>query len=545
MSVSQLSKKLGVEYKRGFEEIKLVGNAFAHPEFPKLMHVFGKLGLQSLVVEVPSNVSLAPHIKSLKSGRATGVVLCASDISASSNDALLGKGSFAKLEKNLSTARKSGMEVEINFIVTKKNWVKLPDIIEFYREKGVYLHFNELMPLGDVERAEKMIMSREESRRFWNAVVGWKDNNPVNIGGHSNLIDNSEPCQFFDTVYINEAGLVQTCPLDQYFRSSGVKRKNNPQNTHCGACFKWVNPKDGYTKGKKTCTAKDQLVKEVFMAYESLKDKKAASSFKAGDFSKEMFTKKNFDSISDAFGMIKRLETLKVNWVDNYHASGRDAVMPLNNKSNLRYRFCRKESSKTLPLKDALQSLNELDFCGQKNIFLAGGDILLYPHLKKLLKELDKKKFAVSLMLDGWNFKKHKAFILRSKIRALYFNVFGSTPEMHDKEVGVKGAFTRIMDNLEDLLEAEAGSPIMLGFNYILTEKNFSQLEQLIDFAGMLNAEAVNIVPVQDFCVGVKLRYIPSPKTMSKVNKLCLGGGASKSMRLGINLFGKSKIFQV
>ena len=517
LSVQKLRNILVDDFKQMFAHVEIVGNAFLHPQFEKLLDMLKALKLEELSLYVPVGIQIKEYAVLLAQKKVDTIKMYMTGIDARTNDMFLGKGAFRVLQENIMAAQKEGLRVAVEFLVNQKNWLTLPDVIEYAQAKSISVVFTEMMPLGSFKKKEAAMIKGNDLLMFWNALLKWKERNDLPlVGGYSAFIDNNGGCEYARTVFINEHGNTAACYLDSLFAQSG---KNKTANKKCADCFSWKvwQKIKMVERGKKETPKridekKEAIFKEVFKAYDEIKNSRKQSEEIAGKLkiAGEDFEGQSLLAVAEAFQIVKRLGGIKIDWQDAYQTRKNKTLFRIN--ANCEYKKIKK-------------IIQDIRFSGMKDITLmgeSGYDILRHKALRHILGDLQKGGFTVTAYLGGFHSKKDEQIFHRFGVGQYFFEVYGANAETHDRLARKKGSFDEIMASMEGLLEKKEAGEIQMGLGYVLSEENAAELSQMVGFAGML-AIGLSVIPIQEKYSKCGSKLIPQRNTLKAAEDLCRG----------------------
>ena len=152
----------------------------------------------------------------------------------------------------------------------------------------------------------------------------------------------------------------------------------------------------------------------------------------------------------------------------------------IENKCLLKCRHCSSCASSCgqkmdYAVSDMVSFLNKLK--GTKEIYLTGGEPLLYPEIVVLLKHLPiSEEYAEQLACSG--------------LKVCYLSVYSCIKEEHDWMTNVEGAFDLTRVSISHLKKAG----IDVRFNSVITSRNQGQLPELIEMAKVYGATEVRLL---------------------------------------------------
>ncbi|MFX1410594.1 MAG: radical SAM protein [Promethearchaeota archaeon] len=104
-----------------------------------------------------------------------------------------------------------------------------------------------------------------------------------------------------------------------------------------------------------------------------------------------------------------------------------------------------------LNTEEALNLVKELYSCGYKGVALMGGEPLIRNDWYQIAKEVKKYKMELSIVTNGLNISKHIQKLKKLETDCVALSLDGGTPETHDYLRGIKGAFSKTLDAINQL----------------------------------------------------------------------------------------------
>jgi len=125
-------------------------------------------------------------------------------------------------------------------------------------------------------------------------------------------------------------------------------------------------------------------------------------------------------------------------------------------------------------------------------LLIFGGEPLLYPQFKELIREAKKRRLWVHLVTNGTLLPDLADFLVEQGVEGVAISLDGP-PAIHDLIRGVNGAFNLASAGAKALIEArrrQKKSGPMLGFSFTITKHNYEGMHDAIEYAISLNADA-------------------------------------------------------
>lgn len=140
---------------------------------------------------------------------------------------------------------------------------------------------------------------------------------------------------------------------------------------------------------------------------------------------------------------------------------------------------------------DMINFLSQIE--EKKEIYLTGGEPLLYPNLKSLIgnlktniSNLDIGMFTTGIMKDKMGIKsiskEYARELVKAGLKVCYVSVYSDNEEEHDWMTKLQGSFTLLNNSIRYLRE----EGVEIRFNSVVTAKNIKCFERIIDYAEMM-----------------------------------------------------------
>ena len=151
------------------------------------------------------------------------------------------------------------------------------------------------------------------------------------------------------------------------------------------------------------------------------------------------------------------------------------------------------EVNKDLPGPLAFRMIDELANHGGNSVTLSGGEPLLHPEIRKILKHAG-PKVEIRLLTNGTLINRAWADFLADMNIFIQISIDGSTKEIHDSIRG-KGTFEKSLKALEYL--QEAGLRERINFSTTVMNQNLHDLPRIISLAERLDVPLVRFLPLR------------------------------------------------
>ena len=151
----------------------------------------------------------------------------------------------------------------------------------------------------------------------------------------------------------------------------------------------------------------------------------------------------------------------------------------------------RSEELSTDEIKSLIDSLSSL---GTMYLSMSGGEPFLRKDIFDLVKYGKSRGLGLHISSNGTLITRGAARRLNALgLDAITISLDAVTPEIHDAIRGVKGAFEKAVSAIKNLVECKRRTQV--GINAIVTDLNFHELPELVDFAAELGADGVRLQP--------------------------------------------------
>ena len=126
---------------------------------------------------------------------------------------------------------------------------------------------------------------------------------------------------------------------------------------------------------------------------------------------------------------------------------------PCNEKCVHCYRHCLNTQKGFLSVEQAKSALEQAKNLGAKSVTITGGEALLNPNWKEIIKIADELEFRVSLFTNGTLLKEEDAdFLLTVKhLKEVQFSLYALDEDIHDSITGLKGSCIKTKNAIQIL----------------------------------------------------------------------------------------------
>jgi radical SAM protein with 4Fe4S-binding SPASM domain len=164
----------------------------------------------------------------------------------------------------------------------------------------------------------------------------------------------------------------------------------------------------------------------------------------------------------------------------------------LNHNCNLKCIHCYIDQANTaqLSLKRLCGLFDELLELNGLMLALTGGEPLIHPDFKKIVREAAGRGFILELLTNGILIDEALAGLLRrSRVSKVQISLYGHTPEVHEAITRSKGSFRKTLRGIK--LLRDAGVKVSLACS--LTKQNFRHWRAIRDMAEKQLGQSIKI----------------------------------------------------
>jgi MoaA/NifB/PqqE/SkfB family radical SAM enzyme/GT2 family glycosyltransferase len=166
---------------------------------------------------------------------------------------------------------------------------------------------------------------------------------------------------------------------------------------------------------------------------------------------------------------------------DTFPLMPKRLILMITRHCNLKCEFCdvpaAEKKEKTMQKEDAFRVIDSAARLCIKEIILTGGEPLLHPHLFEIADFANSKNISITLTTNGTLIKSNIERILKSKFSCICISIDGKE-DTHDNLRNQKGAYKDTMDAIELLRQHR----INIAINFVVTNKNIYELEEIYDY---------------------------------------------------------------
>ncbi|MFH1229020.1 MAG: radical SAM protein [Candidatus Aenigmatarchaeota archaeon] len=174
----------------------------------------------------------------------------------------------------------------------------------------------------------------------------------------------------------------------------------------------------------------------------------------------------------------------------------------ITNKCNMRCKMCDRwqwiksnpKLSKEMSLEQLKKLFSEMKSIGTEKILLSGGEPLMRPDFKEIIKSIRSHGMKVTIVTNGTLMDDGIASTLAGAGAETIFSIDGSDAGIHDLSRGVKGTWVKAMDGISMIVSANAkvrrGS---VGINYTVQPLNAHDAYDVVELADKLKVDFIRL----------------------------------------------------
>ncbi|MDF2954694.1 radical SAM protein [Candidatus Alkanophaga liquidiphilum] len=152
------------------------------------------------------------------------------------------------------------------------------------------------------------------------------------------------------------------------------------------------------------------------------------------------------------------------------------------------------DKSEELSIDEIESLIDSLSSLGTMYLSMSGGEPFLRKDIFDLIKYGKSRGLGLHISSNGTLITKGIAKRLNALgLDAITISLDAVTPEIHDEIRGVKGVFEKAVSAIKNLIECKRHTQV--GINAIVTDLNFHELPELVDFAAELGVDGVRLQP--------------------------------------------------
>jgi radical SAM protein with 4Fe4S-binding SPASM domain len=181
----------------------------------------------------------------------------------------------------------------------------------------------------------------------------------------------------------------------------------------------------------------------------------------------------------------------------------------LTNKCNLKCSYCYGDYN---PSNKDFMDLGKIEWLmpllkskGVSHIELSGGEPLIHPHFKKILKISFENFSSVAILSNGVLFDDELfSTIIQHKDQiALQISIDGCTAEVNSLVRGVRNTWNKSLKTIQKLIE----NNIKIRVGYIITKENMHELKNTLELMKKIGVKHFVFTPVNGLGRGINLKY--------------------------------------
>lgn len=179
-----------------------------------------------------------------------------------------------------------------------------------------------------------------------------------------------------------------------------------------------------------------------------------------------------------------------------------------------------KKEMSTSEIKSLLDELAALPSAG---VSFYGGEPLVRPDIIELMEHAHRTGMLVHLATNGFLIDRKMAErIVRAGTDAVSVSLDGATPEVHDRQRGVAGAFTRAVNAIRYLAESKktSSAEVRIVATTILTPANMGEVRQMVELGRSLGADSHTLYEAQPLISLPNRLNIEEIDTLKRTNRL-------------------------
>lgn len=145
-------------------------------------------------------------------------------------------------------------------------------------------------------------------------------------------------------------------------------------------------------------------------------------------------------------------------------------------------------------IKEVKEIIDSLKSLGTKYISISGGEPFLREDIFDIIEYAKKRDLGIHISSNGTLITKEIAKKVNDLgLDAISISLDATTPTIHDKIRGVRGAFNKTVAAIRNLVKYKSHTQV--GISPIITNLNIYELEKLVDFARDLGVDAIRFQP--------------------------------------------------
>lgn len=171
---------------------------------------------------------------------------------------------------------------------------------------------------------------------------------------------------------------------------------------------------------------------------------------------------------------------------------------------NLKCEMCnhwRDTREPPIPAERFKEIISELAELGARKIHISGGEPMLRPQIPDFIEHASTLGVKVTMTTNGTLIDKAKAKrLVEGGLRGVNVSIDSPIRKMHEKIRGVEGSFKATKKAVGLFQRYKHKGKLTVRINTVVSRTNYQTLETLPDMAHELDADGINLIPVDDHC---------------------------------------------
>ncbi|MCX8128888.1 MAG: radical SAM protein [Clostridia bacterium] len=161
-----------------------------------------------------------------------------------------------------------------------------------------------------------------------------------------------------------------------------------------------------------------------------------------------------------------------------------------------------KNDASQMPLEMAERFIKEAYFLGMEECLISGGDPLLYPHLRELVKYAGSfEGVSVYINSSGHNLTEQYAYdLLTAGLNSMHISLDSPYAEKHNHLRGIDNAWENSVNTIDILTGMKRSNPSFSKFivqlNTVITRHNYMDIPELVDLALRKRVDSIYLMNV-------------------------------------------------
>lgn len=163
-------------------------------------------------------------------------------------------------------------------------------------------------------------------------------------------------------------------------------------------------------------------------------------------------------------------------------------------------RFCgthtlHKKQPENLPLERCLEIANEIGRAKTWVVGFTGGEVLLWPHLFAVIRELKKHNVVVYIVTNGLLLKDYASEILSTGVDFVVVSIDSDKATEHDDVRQLIGLYESAVEGVKALKERRKGNKPLIKSTTVVSAQNMHKLKEVLEHLGKV-ADETSFQPV-------------------------------------------------